>query len=167
MRDARILTIYEGTTGIQALDLMGRKMLRDKGQAMSELIEEMKTLQAGIETVGSDIGTFSTRFGAALAALEDASRWYLQNAVEDADLGSAVGVDYMMLAGNVACAWLMGKAALAAQKHIDAGSSDLFYSHKISTACFFAEHILPRSEAQLLMVKSGSASVMAIEPDVF
>ena len=85
----------------------------------------------------------------------------------DADLGSAVGVDYMMLAGNVVCAWLMGKAAVAAQKHIDAGSSDDFYAHKINTAVYFAEHILPRSEAQAVMVKSGSASIMAIDADRF
>ncbi len=91
----------------------------------------------------------------------------MKNAVEDPDLGSAVGVDYMMLAGNVACAWLMGRAAIAAQKHIDAGSGDHFYANKIKTAVFFAEHILPRSEAQVVMVKAGSASVMAIDADIF
>ena len=167
MRDARILTIYEGTTGIQALDLMGRKMLRDKGQAMAELIEEMKGLQGDLDDASADIGLIAGRFGSALAALEEATRNYLQNVAEDPDLGSAVGVDYMMLAGNVVCAWLMAKAALAAQRHIDAGSSDDFYPHKISTARFFAERILPRAEAQLHMVKAGSASVMAIEADVF
>ena len=167
MRDARILTIYEGTTGIQALDLMGRKMLRDKGQAMAELIEELKVLEHQLSAAGGDFATIGIRFTAALAALEDATSWYLQNAVEDPDLGSAIGVDYMMLAGNVVCAWLMGRAALAAQKHIDAGSSDRFYPQKIKTALFFAEHILPRSEAQVVMVKSGSASVMAIDVDSF
>ena len=167
MRDARILTIYEGTTGIQALDLMGRKMLRDKGQAMSELIEEMRTLLEPLAAAGDEFASIATRFGDALEALEAATRWYLQSAAEDPDLGSAVGVDYMMMAGNVVCAWLMAKAALAAQGHIDAGSSDDFYLHKISTARFFAERILPRSEAQLQMVRAGSASVMAIDADVF
>jgi alkylation response protein AidB-like acyl-CoA dehydrogenase len=167
MRDARILTIYEGTTGIQALDLMGRKMLRDKGQGMGELIEEMRGLQPRLAAADGDIAVIAARFAAALAALEDATHWYLQNVAQDPDLGSAVGVDYMMLAGNVACAWLMGQAALVAQEHIDNGSNDLFYPHKIKTARFFAEHILPRSEGQLLMVKSGSASVMSIDPDVF
>ena len=102
-----------------------------------------------------------------MASLEDATGWYLRNAADDPDLGSAVGVDYMMLAGNVVCAWLMGKAALAAQKHIDADNDDLFYQHKVKTALFFAEHILPRSAGQLQMVKAGSASVMAIAADVF
>ncbi len=167
MRDARILPIYEGTTGIQALDLMGRKMLRDKGQAMGELITEMKGLRQHMEPVTGDIAALAECIAGSLAALEDATSWYLQNVAQDPDLGSAVGVDYMMLAGNVVCAWLMGQAALAAQKHIDAGSSDLFYQHKIKTALFFAEHILPRSAGQLQMVKAGSASVMAIDADVF
>jgi acyl-CoA dehydrogenase len=167
MRDARILTIYEGTTGIQALDLMGRKMLRDKGQAMGELIGEMKALQTRLEAAAGDVAALAGSFAASVATLEDATSWYLQNVAEDLDLGSAVGVDYMMLAGNVVSAWLMGQAALAAQKHIDAGSSDLFYQHKIKTALFFAEHILPRSAGQLQMVKAGSASVMAIDADVF
>lgn len=167
MRDARILTIYEGTTGIQALDLMGRKMLRDKGQAMAELIAELKAFGDELSAAEGDFAAPGIRFTAALTALEDATSWYLQNVTEDPDLGSAVGVDYMMLAGNVVCAWLMGRAALAAQKHIDAGSSDHFYPHKIKTALFFAERILPRSEAQAVMVKSGSASVMAIDADIF
>jgi len=167
MRDARILTIYEGTTGIQALDLMGRKMLRDKGQAMSELIAEMKILQSDLEAAGGDVAALADAFAMALGSLEEATVWYLQNVAEDPDLGGAVGVDYMMLAGNVVCAWLMGQSALAAQKHIDAGSSDLFYAHKIKTALFFARHILPRSAGQLQMVKSDSASVMAIDADVF
>ena len=80
---------------------------------------------------------------------------------------SAVGVDYMMLAGNVVCAWLLAKSALAAQKHVDDGSGDEFYQHKITTARFFAERILPRSEALRAMVESGSASVMAIDADSF
>ncbi len=167
MRDARILTIYEGTTGIQALDLMGRKMLRDKGHAMGELIQELKDFSSELPGEQADFAAIGARFTPALAALEDATRWYLQNSTTDADLGSAIGVDYMMLAGNVVCAWLMGKSAMAAQKHIDAGSSDDFYAHKIKTAVYFAEHILPRSEAQAVMVKSGSASIMSIDADRF
>ena len=167
MRDARILTIYEGTTGIQALDLMGRKMLRDKGQAMGELIEELKVFSQQLADAEGDVSVLAARFATALAALEDVTNWYLQNVTDDLDLGGAVGVDYMMLAGNVACAWLMGKSAMVAQGHIDNGSSDHFYSDKIKTALFFAEHILPRSEAQAVMVKAGSSSVMAIDVDNF
>jgi hypothetical protein len=167
MRDARILTIYEGTTGIQALDLMGRKMLRDKGRAMGELIAELKAFNRELVDAEGDFATLGSCFKPALAALEEATDWYLQNSAADPDLGSAIGVDFMMLAGNVICAWLMGRAAVAAQKHIDAGSNDNYYPHKIKTTLFFVEHILPRSQAQLVMVKSGSASVMAIDADSF
>ncbi len=167
MRDARILTIYEGTTGIQALDLMGRKLLHDKGQAMADLIEELTAFSQQLGDAGGDIGALATRFSAALAALDEATGLSLQNVADDPELGSAVGVDYLMLAGNVVCAWLMARAAIAAQGRIDAGSSDHFYPHKIKTALFFAEHILPRSEAQAVMVKAGSDSVMAIAADNF
>ena len=165
MRDARILTIYEGTTGIQALDLMGRKMLRDRGQAMGELIAEMKAFDGA--GGNDDIAAFATAFEAGLQALEDATEWYLQQAAGDPNLGSAVGVDYLLLAGNVACAWLMGRAALAAQRHIDAGSDDRFHAQKIATARFFAERILPRAEGQRRMIRAGSGSVMAIAADDF
>ena len=166
MRDARILTIYEGTTGIQALDLMGRKMLRDKGAAMQALLAEMRDFST--ELAAEDrLGSLSDRFGVALAAFEKASVGYLQSVQEDPDLGSAVGVDYLMLAGNVMGAWLMARAALAAQRAIDAGSDDSIYRHKIATATFFHERILPRSEALAVMMAAGSASTMAIAADEF
>ena len=167
MRDARILTIYEGTTGIQALDLMGRKMLRDKGQAMGLLIEELTAFSQQLSSADGDFALIAARFVPALAAFETATAWYLQQVADDPDLGSAVGVDFTMMAGNLVCAWLMARAAFAAQKHIDAGSHDRFYRHKISTAVFFAERILPRSEALAAMVMSGSASAMSIAADEF
>ncbi len=167
MRDARILTIYEGTTGIQALDLMGRKLLRDKGSAMGLLIEELTEFGHQLSAAEGEFALIAVRFAAALAAFEAATLWYLRNVADDPDLGGAVGVDYMIMAGNITCAWLMARSALAAQKHIDAGSDDLFYRHKINTAVYFAERILPRSEALASMVMSGSASVMAIGADEF
>jgi alkylation response protein AidB-like acyl-CoA dehydrogenase len=163
MRDARILTIYEGTTGIQALDLMGRKMLRDRGAAMLELIDEMKASQRELAESGKQLASFSQGFGAALDALERATGDYLRNAEADPDRGSAVGVDYLMLAGHVVGGWLMAHAALAAERRIDAGSDDGFYPRKIKTAIFFAERILPRSLSLAAMVEAGSASVMAID----
>ena len=81
---------------------------------------------------------------------------------DDPDRGSAVGVDYLMLAGYVLAGWLMGRAALAAQRHLDNGSSDGFYPRKIKTAVYFGERILPRSRALAVMVGAGSGSTMAI-----
>ena len=142
-------------------------MLRDRGQAMGELIAEMRELQAVLGKANGAPANLAAPFGSALDALEDATRCYLENVAEDPDLGSAVGVDYMMLAGNVVCAWLMARAALAAQRQLDEGDDDAFYAHKLATAQFFADRILPRSLAQRDMVKAGSASVMAIDADAF
>ena len=167
MRDARILTIYEGTTGIQALDLMGRKMLRDRGAAMRELIEELKASGREFAAAGEDLSSLAQQFDSALAALERATGDYLENAAADPDRGSAVGVDYLMLAGHVVGGWLMGCAAMAAQSHIEAGSQDIFYRHKIKTAVYFAERILPRSQSLATMIAAGSASTMAIDADEF
>jgi hypothetical protein len=167
MRDARILTIYEGTTGIQALDLMGRKILRDKGQAILELIDELTAFDRELSSQDGDIAAIAKRFSAALAAMQEATSWYLQNAVEDPDLGGAIGVDFMMLVGNVVCGWLLARSAIAAKKHMDAGSSDEFYPNKVKTARYFAEHILPRSEALSTVVQAGSASSMSIDAEIF
>ncbi len=167
MRDARILTIYEGTTGIQALDLMGRKMLRDKGAAMRELIEELRGSGREFADAGSDLSSFVRQFDSALDALERATGDYLENVAGDPDRGSAIGVDYLMLAGHVTGAWLMGRAAMAAQKHLDSANEDDFYRHKIKTAIYFGERILPRCQSLASMVAAGSASTMAIEADDF
>ena len=106
MRDARILTIYEGTTGIQALDLMGRKMLRDQGAAMRDLIDEIRKDGSNFNAA-QDLGSFSERFESGLEALERATRDYLQNVSDDPDRGSAVGVDFLMLSGYVVGGWLL------------------------------------------------------------
>ena len=167
MRDARILTIYEGTTGIQALDLMGRKILRDNGQALLELIDELKVFGNELTGEDGDIAAISKRFSVALSAMQDATGWFLQNAAEDPDLGGAVGVDFMMMVGNVICAWLLARSAIAAQKHIASGNNDQFYPNKIKTARYFAEHILPRSEALGTVIQAGSTSTMSIGVDIF
>ncbi len=167
MRDARILTIYEGTTGIQALDLMGRKLLRDKGQAMGELIEEMEAFSTELQAAGDEFASIATNYASAVAQMRETTEWYLQGAASDPELGNAVGVNFLMMSGHVVCAWLMARAALAARRRIDAGETDGFYASKIKSAIFFAEHMLPRGEAQARIVRSGKASIMGIEADDF
>ena len=167
MRDARIVTIYEGTTGIQALDLMGRKMMRDKGQAMSELIEEMKLFSQALNAQPAAFQSIAIQFRQALNALENCTDWFLSNAYDQPDLAGAVGVNYQMLAGNVVCGWLMARGAIAAQAQLDAGSSDVFYANKIKTSVYFAEQILPQCEGLQIMVKNGADSIMSIAVDAF
>jgi len=167
MRDARILPIYEGTTGIQALDLMGRKIMRDKGKAVGVLIGELKEFDATLSQQSGDISRIASQFSDALNALEDTTRWFLENAAGRPNLAGAIGVSYQMLLGNVVCGWLMARSAIAAQTHIDAGNSDKFYRNKIKTAIFFAEQILPRSLGLQAAVKAGEQNIMSIEVDSF
>jgi alkylation response protein AidB-like acyl-CoA dehydrogenase len=167
MRDARILTIYEGTTGIQALDLMGRKMWRDQGQGMGELIAEMELFENAMPSHTDAFDRIKREFGRSLIGLKESTQWFLAQASDDPYLGGSIGVNYMMQSGNVIAGWLMARSAVLAQQHIDAGESDVFYSSKITTALFFAEHILPRSEALKITVQAGSGGVMGIDVDAF
>ena len=167
MRDARILTIYEGTTGIQGMDLMGRKLLRDGGLAMAELIAELNAFKSELESAGEGFKNMSNYFAAALHTLDHATGWFLKQAPDNPDLAGSVAVNYLMLVGNVVCGWLMARSAVAAQGHLSNGDDDRFYRNKISTAIFFAEHILPRSQALGHTILAGSNSVMSIEVDSF
>lgn len=167
MRDARIVTIYEGTTGIQALDLMGRKIMRDKGKAIGELIDELKAFESELNQQSGELTRIASHFSRALEAIEDTTKWYLANVANQPNLAGAIGVNYQMLVGNVACGWLMARSAIAAQKQIDAGSNDNFYANKIKTAVYFAEQILPRSEGLQTIVKTGADSIMSIDPGDF
>ncbi len=167
MRDARIVTIYEGTTGIQAMDLVGRKILRDKGQAVGELIAELKAFKADLDAQGDDFKSMQARFTRALQALETTTQWYLDQVPNDPDLPGSIAFNYLMMMGYVVAGWLMAKSAIAAKRLIDQGSDDVFYRNKINTATFFCEHILPRSEGLQSTVQSGSASTMSIAVDAF
>ena len=167
MRDARILTIYEGTTGIQALDLMGRKILRDKGQALTELITDMKSFNAELGLQSADLAALAGAFTMGLNTLEEVTHWFLQEAANDRDLAGAISVNYLMLLGNVVCGWLLARSALIAMQQLNAGSDDEFYRNKIKTATFFAEHILSRCEGLKCSVQAGSDSIMSIAVDAF
>ena len=167
LRDSRILTIYEGTTGIQGLDLVGRKIIRDKGLALAELIAEMSAFNLELESRSADLTAVAGPFSRSLKAFEEISQWFLQEASNDADLAGSISVNYLMLMGYVVCGWLMAKSAVAAKQHLDAGADDEFYRNKIKTATFFAEHILPRCEGLKYSVQAGSGSIMSISIDAF
>jgi hypothetical protein len=167
LRDARILTIYEGTTGIQGLDLMGRKIIRDKGMALAELIAEMNAFSLELESGGADLTDIAGPFARSLKAFEEVSHWFLQEASNDVDLAGSISVNYLMMMGNLVCGWLMARAAVTAKQHLDAGADDEFYRNKIKTATFFAEHILSRCEGLKYSVLAGSGSIMSIAIEDF
>ena len=168
MRDARITTIYEGTTGIQALDLMGRKLMRDKGAGMNDLLEELKAFNTELQTQDDAVfASIKTQFESALTAAVEATEWFLANAKNDPNIAGSVGVSMLMMMGTTLGGWMLARSAVVSQKHIDNGSSDEFYSNKIATAQFYAEQILPRSLAYSTSVTAGHEAMMAISSDAF
>jgi hypothetical protein len=167
MRDARILTIYEGTTGIQANDLVGRKILFDEGKAMREWIDEMRSMDAEL-AAAVDLTPIREALSSALDDLEAAVRWLLENAPGDQNAPGAASVNLLMLAGTVAGGWQMARAALAAKKRLaDDDTDTTFLESKIMTALFYAAHILPRSSSYCQAAVSGSDVIMTMPETSF
>jgi len=168
LRDARILTIYEGTTGIQANDLVGRKVLADSGAGMQRLLGEIAELDTSLAKCGSEFASIRRAVATGRERLEEATNWLLQKAKDDPAVVYLAAFDYLMLAGTVVGAWQMGRAAEIAHQKLTgkAGSAD-FYRAKIITARFYAEEILPRSAGYLEAATSDSSSAMEMPEDQF
>ncbi len=168
LRDARISTIYEGTTGIQANDLIGRKMARDGGAAFRDVIARMRALDVELEKHdNTPLSAIRRRFSAAVDALDQAGAWIVATCTTDLRAASASAVPFLMLFGVVAGGWQMARAALAAQARIAGGESDPFYPAKIITARFFADHLLTQADGLASTVSEGASSVMGLEDDQF
>lgn len=168
-RDARITTIYEGTTGIQAGDLVGRKLIRDGGRAMQNLINEMHETAKALNAVDSaELKAIAGRLSTGINALASATDWLLQNHRTDLSIPGAASVNYLMLVGTVCGGWHMARAALAASAAVStAGADTKFLRAKRVTGRFYMEHILPRAHAYLEAVLAGPESVMALGADQF
>jgi len=167
MRDARILTIYEGTTGIQANDLVGRKILFDEGKAMKEWIDEMRSLDGEL-AANDTLAAIRERLSDGIDDLAAAVNWLIANAPDDQNAPGAASVNLLMLAGTVAGGWQMARAALAAVRGVADGDSDsAFLEAKVMTALFYAAHILPRSSGYCQAAISGSEIIMAMPEESF
>lgn len=167
-RDARILPIYEGTTGIQALDFVGRKMLVNKGEVLAGLLADMNETAAAAKEAGVLSELALKQFDLALELGNSTREAILAGASEDRNLAGAASVNFLMQFGYLTGAWLMVRAALAAKAKLEAGEGDpSFLNGKLVTARFFCEHMLPRSQAHAIAVEAGSDSVMALENDQF
>ncbi len=166
LRDARITTIYEGTTGIQAADLAGRKLSMDQGATMRALITEIEaTIENLGQVVGDDVAVIRAMLREGVQALTDATEWVLST--RNAEDVMAVSVDYLMLTGFVCGGWQMARAAQVAQQKLLSGEDSVFYEAKLVTARFYAEHVLPKANALLRSVQSGGASIMALTKEQF
>ena len=164
IRDARITTIYEGTTGIQSNDLLGRKIGRDGGATMNRLIADMsRELQ---ELQASDPATAATRKAAqeAVDLLKNSTDALVRQFTHRPDTAMAVSVPYLMLCGYVIGGWLMTRASAisagALKGQEGKGQEGVFYQSKTHTARFYAEQVLPNALALARVVQSGANSVV-------
>jgi len=166
-RDARIMTIYEGTTGIQGLDLAGRKTLGDDGKALQDLLDE---IQATVEDM-SGVERLKMLADALQAAVDNAAgakAWLLENGSKDRNAAGAASVNFMMLMGYLCGGWVMGKSALKVEQMLEAGGYDEFFlKAKQITTQFYFEHLLPRTSSYHVAILAGSESMMALDVEQF
>ena len=162
VRDARIAMIYEGANGIQALDLVGRKLGKDGGRALMAFLNEIGGFIKE-KNADASMKPFVTPLGVALGHLQQASMWFMQNAMAKPDNAGAGATDYLQMFGLVALGYmwcLIAQAALAKQ----AGAR---MKAKLITARFFMERMLPETAAQLARIKSGADAVMELPDEAF
>ena len=166
-RDAKILTIYEGTTAIQANDLVGRKTVRDGGQTPKALAAQMQVTQADLLKIGTlDAQAIAKRLAAARQALLDVVEFIVQAAAHDPNAAYAGSVPYLMLAGNVMAGWQMARSFVVAQHALGHGD-DSFMQAKMSTARFYADHILSKAPGVRDSIVDGAYSVTSMALEAF
>jgi 3-(methylthio)propanoyl-CoA dehydrogenase len=168
-RDARILTIYEGTTAIQANDLIGRKTVRDGGATAKGILAQVRKTEEELSAYTSgDLAAIRNQLAAGSKALEEVVGYVVANMKSDIKGVFAGSVLYLKLAGVVLGGWQMARAALIAERKLKAGEGDTrFYQAKIATARFFADHILSQAAGYRAAIVDGSAGVLALAEDQF
>ena len=169
LRDARITTIYEGTTGIQANDLIGRKVAREGGATAKEVIAVMRAVEAELgKAGGEDMAAAREAFSAALTAAEECVSWMVITYGNDIKAAHAGAVPFLKLMGIVCGGWQMARAALVARQRLSEGKGNKsFYEAKIKTARFYADHVLTQAPGLRNAIVHGAAGVMALAEDQF
>ncbi len=167
-RDAKILTIYEGTTAIQANDLVGRKTVRDGGQTAKALAAQVQVTQDQLLASGSaDAVALAGRLAAARQAFVDVVDFVVAQTAIAPNAVFAGSVAYLMLSGQLMAGWQMGRALLAAQVAVGRGEDVAFMQAKIATARFYGDHVLSRAVAWRATIVDGADSVMALPQEAF
>ncbi len=172
-RDAKILTIYEGTTAIQANDLISRKTVRDGGATARAIIAQIRQTEQALLAVkqgsyAADLQAIASQLGAACRVMEEVVTYIVTTVQADMKVVFAGSVLYLKLAGIVLGGWQMARAALIAEQKLGEETTDqAFYQAKITTARFFAEHFLPHAAAYRSAIVQGGASVLALTEDQF
>jgi alkylation response protein AidB-like acyl-CoA dehydrogenase len=167
-RDAKILTIYEGTTAIQANDLVGRKTARDGGQTAKGIAGQIETTEAELVKSGTAHAlAMAKRLKAAREAFVDVVNFVAGNTKASPNAVFAGSVPYLMLAGNLMAGWQLGRAMLVAQEAVAAGTDVAFMQAKITTARFYADHLLSKIPGMRDSIVEGADSVTALALESF
>ena len=167
-RDAKILTIYEGTTAIQANDLVGRKTARDGGQSARAIAAQIEKTEGELTASATPAAlAVAKRLQAARQAFLDVVGFVAGSAKADPNAVYAGSVPYLMLTGNLVAGWQMARALLVAQELLHKGQDEAFMRAKIATAQFYAEHILVKTGSLRDSIVEGAASVTALALDAF
>jgi len=166
LRDARITTLYEGTTGIQANDLMGRKIAYEKGATAQIFIAHMRMLDADLAKAAGHpaLAIIRRNLNEGIDALSASVDWMVETYPHNVKAASAGAVPLLMLFGTVAGGWLMAKAALISRIRLDENAENFdFYRSKLTTARYYAEHILPMAQTFRTQIVAGADSVLELE----
>jgi hypothetical protein len=166
LRDSRITLIYEGTNGVQALDLVGRTVAAKGGRAVMTFFGEIDQFLGEKEKVAG-LEPFLAGLKDSREKLQEATMWLMQNGLANPDNAGAASTDYLLLFGLTALSYMWAKMADAALAKIAAGETDPFYANKLIVGRFFLERILPDAGAHLAKLKTGAATMMSLPAEAF
>jgi hypothetical protein len=158
-RDIRIAAIYEGTNGIQAADLVGRKLPMRGGAVVQDFLARMAAVDGELEAAGDGLAGIRARLAEGLAILRRATTWVMANGAADPNDALAAATPYLRLFGIVTGGWVMARQALAAH---GAGADDPFLAAKVATARFYCEELLPQAGGLVAAVEGGGAALFAV-----
>jgi len=168
LRDARITTIYEGTTGIQAADFVGRKVLRDGGKALGELVAEMGATVAELGRAGAPLAALHAALREGVECIAAAGRWLAAHHTSHPGVPGAVSYNLLMLVGTVIGGWQLSRAALAASAELATGAGDrAFCKAKLLTARFYATQIMPAAVAWRRGIEAGCEPLLDMPEEQF
>jgi acyl-CoA dehydrogenase len=165
VRDARIAMIYEGANGIQALDLVGRKLPMHGGRAVQAFFKEVGEFCEANRT-DEKMAPFTKALKKGLNDLQAATMWLMQNAMAKPENAGAASTDYMHLFGLVALGYMWAQMVKVAQDKLPAGA-DPFYETKIVTGRYFMERVMPETSAHLARISTGADTMMALPAEAF
>jgi alkylation response protein AidB-like acyl-CoA dehydrogenase len=166
VRDTRITMIYEGTNGVQALDLVGRKLAAEGGRAAMTFFAEIDAFVAAHDG-DADLAPFTVPLAEAKGQLQEATMWLMQNGVMNPENAGAASTDYLQLFGLTALGYMWALMAKAALARIAAGETDPFYPTKVALGRYYMARVLPEGAAHLAKLKTGAELLMTLPAEAF